>query len=165
MELMTPHSGTIFWTAVTFAILTFLLFKMAWKPILNMLEEREHRIKESLEMAEKVKEEARKTLEERKSIIDNAKNEARNIIAEGRDVAEEMQQEMLLKAKADADKMVERAKKEIEDSRDKIIQEIRDIAVDLSMTATEKLIGKSLDREDHEKLIQESLLKMENIDS
>jgi len=163
MELMTPSGGTIFWTVVTFVFLLIILRKLAWKPILQTLEEREKRIKESLEEAAKAKEEAQKTLAEQSRIIEEAKKEAQEIIAKSRKSAELSKEEIVQKAKSEADQLLEKAKREIELSRDKAIEEIRDLAVDLSMTATQKLIGKSLDQKDHQALVNESLKKMGNL--
>jgi F-type H+-transporting ATPase subunit b len=160
MELMTPHGGTLFWTAVTFVILLLILRKAAWKPILSSLDEREKRINESLETAEKAKSEAEKTLAKQNEIIDNAKKEAQEIIAKSRKSADLVKEDILAKSKLEADNMIEKARFEIEQSRDKAIEEIRDLAVELSMSATEKLIGRALDEKDHQAMIQNTIKNM-----
>jgi len=157
MELMTPSGGTIFWTAVTFILLVLILGKFAWRPILQTLDEREKRIKESLEQAETARLTAKKTLEEQTQIIENARKEAQEILAKTRKAADVTKEEILKKANVEAGHLVDKAKKEIELSRDKAMEDIRDLAVDLSMSATRQLIGRSLDKKDHESLIQQSL--------
>jgi F-type H+-transporting ATPase subunit b len=160
MDLMTPEGGTLFWTAVTFVALLVILTKVAWKPILGMLDERERTIKESLDKAEKARIEAEKTLASQTEILDAARKEAQDIVAQARKSAQEAREEIVVKARSEADQLLQRAKREIELSRDKAIEEIRDLSVDLAMTVTQKLIGKTLNKEDHQKIIQESLSKL-----
>ena len=57
MDIVTPAVGQIFWGAIVFLILLFLLAKFAWKPILSAVNERENTIKESLDLADKTKQE------------------------------------------------------------------------------------------------------------
>lgn len=163
MELMTPEGGTLFWTALTFIVLLIILRKVAWHPILHMLEEREHRIQESLDKADEARIEAEKTLAEQAQIIEAAKKEALEIIAKSQNSAETVKDGILKQARAEAEKMIQKAKREIELSRDKAMEDIQELAVDLSMTATEKLIGRSLEKKDHKKIISESLTKLEDM--
>lgn len=163
MELMTPHVGTIFWTALTFIVLLLLLRKYGWSPILSMLDERELRIKESLQAADLARKEAQKGNEERQKVMEAARREAQDILLAVRQTAEKSREEIMKKAQDDAGALLDRAKREIETSRDDALKEIRKLAVELSMAATEKLIGKSLSAEEHQKLISDSLQKMERL--
>ncbi len=163
MDLMTPESGTIVWTTITFVALVFALYKIAWKPILSMLEEREQKIRESLQAADKARAEAEQSSEERLRIVREAKNEAQKLLAEARRSAEKMSDDMMRKAQGEAELLLARAKSEIEASRDNVLQQMRDLAVELSMAATEKLIRKDLSREEHQRIIQESMEKMEKL--
>jgi F-type H+-transporting ATPase subunit b len=157
MELMNPSTGTIFWTFVTFGLLFFILTKYAWKPILQTLAEREKRIKESLEAADQAQLAAQKTLAAQSGILEAARKEAQDVLAKARKAADLTKDDILLKANSEAEQMVSKAKHEIELSRDKAMEDIRDLAVDLSMAAATKLIGKSLDKKDHESLVNDSL--------
>jgi F-type H+-transporting ATPase subunit b len=160
MELMTPNTGAIFWTILTFLALLFILRKLAWKPILSMLDEREGQIQASLDQAEKAGKEAKKTLSEQAAILEAARRESQDILAKARQLAEVSKTEMMQKAEAEAGQLIQRATREIQLSRDKAMAELRDLAVELSMAATGQLIGKSLDKKDHKKLIDESLQKI-----
>ena len=163
MELMTPEGGTIVWTAVTFVILTFILYKVGWKPILNILEEREQRIKQSLEAADRAQESAEKTADERQKLIDEARTEARDIVTSARKAAETVRDDVIKTAHAEAEKLLERAKHEIEMSRDNVMHDMRELAIELSMAATEKLISKNLSKEDHNAMIQDAMKRMEQL--
>lgn len=163
MDLMTPEGGTIVWTTVIFILLVIVLFKVAWKPILSMLEERETKIRESLQAAEKAREEAEKSAEKRIEVIQEAKRDAQQIISDARHSAEKLGQDMIRKSQEDAEALLARAKNEIQASRDSVLLEMRELAVQLSMAATEKLIRKSLSQEDHQAAIRESLSKMKDL--
>ncbi len=163
MELMTPHGGTLFWTFVTFVILLLILSKVAWKPILQGLAERETKIKEALEAAETAKREVQDASGKQEEILDQARKEAQDILAKSRKSAELVKDEIIEKANSEAQGMLETAKREIELSRDKALEDIQALAVELSMAATQKLIGKSLDKSEHETIIQSSLKKMEDM--
>jgi F-type H+-transporting ATPase subunit b len=160
MELMTPQGGTIFWTTLTFLLLLFALTKVGWKPILRMLDEREKKIQESLELAEEAKIVSQKTLAEQNQILETARKEAQEILARNRKAAEATKDEIIKKASAEAEQLIAKARREIDLSREKALEEIRDLAVELSMNATTKLVGKSLDAKDHQSLIDESMEKL-----
>jgi len=163
MELMTPQGGTIFWTTVTFVALLLIMWKSAWKPIIQALNERETKIKESLNAADKAKQDVQLALENQQNVIAAAKKDAQEIIDKSQKSAEMVKEEIIEKAKTEAENMLTNAKKEIELSRDQAIEEIQGMAVELSMAATKKLIGKALDKSKHEALIQDSLKKMEDM--
>jgi len=163
MELMTPQGGTIFWTTVTFVALLLIMWKSAWKPIIQALNERETKIKESLNAADKAKQDVEQALADQQDLIAVSKKEAQEIIDKSRKSAEMVKEEIIEKAKTEAENMLTNAKREIELSRDQAIEEIQGMAVELSMAATKKLIGKALDKSKHEALIQDSLKKMEDM--
>lgn len=163
MDLMTPESGTIVWTIITFVLLSIILYKIGWKPILAMLEEREQRIKESLQTAERAREEAEKKADERQQIIEEARKEANDIINAARKSADSVREDIIQTAKAESEKMLDRAKNEIEMSRDKVMHDMRELAIELSMQATEKLISKNLSKEDHDAMVRAAMARMEQL--
>lgn len=160
MELLTPHVGTIFWTAVTFFVILFILYRYGWNPILQLLDERERKIRESLETAEQLKVQAERSAEERRRIIEAAQKEAMGIIESAHTAAEKLRQEIVAKAQQDAAAQLEHVKQEIQAMREQALRDIRQTAVELSLALTEKVIGTSLDRRAHESLIDETLAEI-----
>ncbi len=163
MDLMTPEGGTIVWTIITFVLLSLILYKVGWKPILSILDERELRISESLKSADRAREEAEKKADERENIIEEARKEAHDIINAARQSADSVREDIIKQAKVEADKLIERAKNEIEMSRDKVMHDMRALAIELSMEATEKLISKNLSKEDHDAMIRAAMDRMEQL--
>ena len=140
------------WTWCLFAIVFLILKKFAWKPLREQLEARENRIRETVEKADQVKNEAAALLEKHSEMMDRAKADAQEIISEGREAGERVRQDVADAGKMEAEEFVNRAKKEIDLETKKALDEIRREAVDLSLLAAGKILEKSMDDEDHLKL-------------
>ncbi len=158
--LLDPHWGTLFWTALTFVLLLVILKKLAWTPILQTLAERERRIREALEKAEATQKETEAAMAQHQANLEAAKREAQELLAKSRKTADAAKEEILQKAQAEANSLLERAKREISLEREKAVEEIKKQTAELSVQIASKLIGKSLSKEDHKQLIEESLKKM-----
>ncbi|MFQ5863715.1 MAG: F0F1 ATP synthase subunit B [bacterium] len=160
MNLLSPDPGTIFWTALTFILLLFVLKKMAWGPILQTLDEREKRIREALEKADVAQEELQQVKAQQQEILEAAKKEAQELLNKSRKTAESTKEEIIEKAQSEASNLLERTKREIALEREKAVEEIKKQTVELSVLMASKLIGKALSTDDHKKLIDESLQEM-----
>ena len=161
--LLEPALGTIFWTVVTFLSLLFILKKIAWGPILQVLSEREKKIREALEKADATQKETEAALAKHQEVMESAKKEAQDLIAKSRKTAEASKEEILQKAQTEATNLLERAKKEITQEREKAVQEIRSQTAEISVSIASKLIGRSLSKDDHKDLIEDSLSKMADL--
>jgi len=90
--------GVIGWAWVTFGVLLFLLYKLAWKPILSTIDKREKTIQDSLDNAEKAHKDAQSLLEKHEQMIKKAEEEAQKLIKENREAAEKSRQEIVQQA-------------------------------------------------------------------
>jgi F-type H+-transporting ATPase subunit b len=160
MDLLQPNPGLQVWTALTFILLYIVLGKYVWKPLSAALNERERKIRESLDAADEAKKHADESLAKQEEILNQARQEAQGLIAQGKKTAEAVREELITKARSDADTLVDRAKKEIVQEREKALDDLRKLAVDLSITATQKVIGKALSDKDHEDLVGQSLQEL-----
>jgi len=157
--------GLFIWTILTFLTLLFLLAKFAWKPLLAALEERENKIKNSLEDAEKAKAELERINVKSEEIIAKARSEAQSIHVEAKAATERIKADLKAKAEEDSKKIREEAEKQIRVEKDKAINEIRQEVVDLSLAVAEKVIKKNLSKEDNQGLIEDSLKNLEGYDA
>ena len=155
--LVQPDPGLFLWTILTFLVLLGLLAKFAWKPLLAVLDQRQEMIRQSLDDAEKAKQELEELQQKSKEILSEARAEAQSIVSKSRTEAERLKAEIREKAKAQADSILRNAEKQIQLETEKAISQIRGDVADLSHLIASKLIGKSLSREDDEALIEESL--------
>ena len=153
MDLLSPDSGTIFWTVLTFILLLLILKKFAWKPILKMLEDRENKIKVALYQAEQDQKEAAKFLEEQRALLDKAKKDSIQLINDSRKSAEVSRKELIDHARHEAERILERAKQEIELSKDAAIQDIKQYVSDIAILAAQKVVGETLSSDQHLKLV------------
>jgi len=142
---------------INFAILLGLLYLVAYKPIMRMLDERSRRIKESMEQTELIKQQAERAEEEVKKQLEAASKEGMEIITRAMHTGEEVRQKAQQEAKQDAETLITRARVEIQRERDGAIDELRREFADLTIMAAEKVIEKSLDKQTHRQLIDKVL--------
>ena len=152
--------GLIIWTLISFFILLILLRKVAYPQILKAMKNREETIKQQLEEAQKIKKEAEAFLEDYKRQLAEARSEAQKVINEGKELGENMRKEIIQKAQEESNHIVKRAQEEIELQKQKAILELQERIADLSIMAASKVINKSLNPEDHRRLVEEYLSKV-----
>ena len=153
--------GVNIWTlaaqVVNFLILLLLLYFFAYKPVLNMLDERSRKIKDGMEEVQKVKEQAAQTEEEFKKKIEAASKQGQEVIARAMRTGEEARQRAQVEAKQEAQVLVDKARVEIQRERNETISELRQEFADLTIVAAEKVIEKSLDKQAHRQIIDKVL--------
>lgn len=142
---------------INFIVLFFLLRLFLFKPVLKMLDERAKRAKEGMELAEATKKEYEQAKVEVQKQIDKGRQEAQAIIAQTMQTGERLKEESRQEAIKQAQLIVDRTRAELEVERDKIVENLRKEFVDISISAAEKVIKETLDKEKHRKLIEETL--------
>lgn len=147
MELLTPGSGLIFWQVVVFLALFFLLSKLAWKPIISSLNEREASIQSALDSAEKAKTEMASLKADNEKLFKEAREERDKILREARDAANRMHDEAQVAAKKNADKIIEDAKAVINTEKQAALRDVRSLVAKFSLEVAEKVIRKNLTSE------------------
>ena len=142
---------------ISFVILFGLLSLFLYKPVMKMLDERSKRIKESMERAEATKEEYARAEEEVKKLISKAREDGQVLVNQATQIGEKLKEEAKEGARKEAQAIVQRTRAELGEERDKIIDNLRREFVDVSISAAEKVIKESLDKERHRRLIEETL--------
>jgi len=142
---------------VNFIILFGLLYLVAYKPIMRMLDERSRKIKESMEQTEHIKEQAARAEVETKQRIEAATKEGQEVIAKAIRTGEELRQKSQQEARQEGVALITRARTEIQRERDEAINGLRKEFADLTIMAAEKVIERSLDKEVHRELIDKVL--------
>lgn len=157
MEALGINLAGLITQIVSFAILLFLLYKLLYKPILGMLEQRSSRIRESLETAERVRQEATESQQAMQQQIESARTEGQQLIAQARDVADRFREEEIAKARQEIEAERNRAQANIQRERDAAIEELRREFSGLAISAAERVISRSLDESAHRDLINQVL--------
>lgn len=160
-ELLTVDGGTAVWTIVIFLILLVVLRAAAWKPIQKVLVEREKFIADSLAQAKHEREEAKGLLVKYQAQLDQARQDASGIVDEGRRDAEVVRGRIEREAREEAERMLARAKRDIEIARDTAVSDLYKVAASLATDVAGRIIRKEMSAGDHEALVRESIKELE----
>jgi F-type H+-transporting ATPase subunit b len=155
--LVTPGLGLMLWTLIAFGITYYVLSKLAFPRIAEALDKRRRAIDESIEGAARTKREADELLAEYRARLKEAREQADDIVARSRRAAESMQDESKADAKRYREELMESTRRDIETETRRSLDQIRKEVANLTIVATEKVTRKSLDDEDHRRLIEEAL--------
>jgi F-type H+-transporting ATPase subunit b len=142
---------------LNFTILLVVLRLVAWGPLTKMLDERRDRIADSLSAADQAKAQVAESERQVQMQVDASRREAQQLIAQAQEIAGRIQTDARSQAQADAEATLARARNEIQLERDTAIADLRKEFADLTISAAEKVINRSLDRGQHRRLIEEAL--------
>ena len=142
---------------VNFLILFGLLYLVAYKPVLKMLDDRSNKVKSSLEQAEVIRAQAEKAQEDFKVQIAEASKQGQLVIERASKTGDEIREKAKVEAQTEAEALIVRAKAEIRRERDEVIDELRKEFADLTILAASKVIGKSIDKTTHREMINQVL--------
>ncbi len=142
---------------INFTILLVVLYLLAYKPVLRLLDERRKRIQEGIEASEEAKRRLAEAEKEVQSELEKARQEGHALIGQAQQISGRIQEEARTQARQEAEQLLTRARSEIQLERDSAIAELRKEFADLTITAAERVIRQSLDRQAHRRLIEETL--------
>src|SRR3954449_12682275 len=155
--LVTPEVGLMIWTLIAFGVAMFLLRKLANPRIQTALEKRARAVAESIDAAERTRTEADRILQEYRERLREAREQSDEIVSRARKAADRTQDEARIHAKETREEMLSDARRDIEQETRRAIGQIRREVADLTVIATEKVARKTLDDDDHRRLIDEAL--------
>lgn len=158
MELVNPGIGLIFWMALSFGLLLFILGKFVWPPIMKALHEREKNIELALHEADKAREEMKQLMFTNEQMMLEAKEERDKLIGEARQIRESLIEDARAKAAEEASRMIENARERIHFEKLAAITELKNQIANLSIEIAEKVLKKELsDPAKQEEMVRESL--------
>ena len=149
--------GLMIWTLIAFGITFFVLRKYAFGPIQKTIDDRRDRIRNAVEEADNARNEARELLEQHRALIGQAKQESADILAETRKVADAQIARAKQEAETDRLRRLEETRKQIDAETVRAIGQIRSEVADLTIEATERVVGKVLDTKDQRRLVEEAV--------
>ncbi|MFY0602348.1 MAG: F0F1 ATP synthase subunit B [Flavobacteriaceae bacterium] len=159
MDLITPGLGLVFWTAITFLCLLFILRKFAWKPILGAVSDREEGIKKALASAEDAKKEMQNLQSNNEQLLKEARAERDSLMKEAREIKDKMIADAKEEAKEVTSKLIENAQASIEQEKQAALAELKKQVADLSIGIAEAVIKKELDSRDDQLKLVEGILE------
>ena len=159
---MVNVNATLIAQILNFLVLVFVLAKFAYKPLLNMMEERKNKIASDLEAADKAKADAEAVKVEYAAKLADARQEAQAIIDNARKTAQAAHDQIMAATKAEQEQVIAAAKENIVMEQKKAMDEVRAQVISLSMIAAGKIVEKKLGSEEDKKMageIVDSILK------
>ncbi len=152
--ILSFDTGFAIWVLISMLLFLWAMGKFAVPYIVEALDDREKRIKDSLESAEKAIERAEKISQENEKALREAEVRAQKIRKEAIEEAEKLRTQRLDKAKEEASKIIDDAKKAIEQEKQRAIIELRDEVADLAVKSASIIIESELDSEKNKKIVE-----------
>ena len=163
MEALGINLGYIVSQIVNFTLLAVLLYFVAYKPILRMLDERSARIQKGIQDAEEASRRAAEMEQEYEQRVAEARRHGQEIIAQATQMSEKARQDILEQAREEARAQIDRAREEISRERDQAMADLRQQVADLSLMISEKVLAETLDEDRQRRLIERFLEQTEEI--
>ena len=159
MQLLTPGIGLIIWQTIVFVLLFILLAKLAWKPIMSSLNDRERSIQDALDTAEKARHEMSQLRSDNEKLLQEAREERDRILREAREVSVKMKEEAQADARRMSDKIIEDARAAINIEKAAALKDVKVQVAMFSLEIAEKLIKKNLSNDKSQKELVDAYLK------
>ncbi len=153
------NAGDIIATVTFFILLLLLLKKFAWGPLMGVMDQRAELIANEIETAEKNRLESEKLLAEQKAALQEAGANAQSIVENARKQSEAQATEIIESAREEVNRMKSSAELEIATAKEKAIAAVREEFVSLSVLAASKVLEKEISEEDNRALIEETIVK------
>ena len=157
---MIPKRDLSLWSLVTFVLMMLVLGKFVWPPLRDGLNERERSIRQDIADAESNRLKSEALIAEREAKLATVHEEIRGLLTEARRESERLKQDILTTAQKEAEATKQRAIAEIERSRDLALAELFDFVANNVIGATERVIGRSLNDGDQDRLVKQALADM-----
>lgn len=159
MELLTPGTGLIIWQLIVFLLLFFLLAKLAWKPIISALKDREKSIQEALDTAERARLEMSKLKADNENLLKQAREEREKILRDARDASNRLKDEAQTEAKKAGDRIIQEARAAINAEKLNALKEVKELVSNLSLEVAGKILQKNLADDQAQKALTQEYIK------
>jgi F-type H+-transporting ATPase subunit b len=159
--LITPNVGLMIWVLVVFLIVAAILGRYVFPIIGKALDERAAGINSDIDSAQKLRDEADQVLAEYRERLTEARQQAEDIIDRAHKAGDAHHKQVVEETRAERDRQLEQIRKEIEGETARAVDQIRSEVAKLTVQATEKVTRKSLDDDDHRRLIDEALAELD----
>jgi F-type H+-transporting ATPase subunit b len=147
--------GLTLWTIVLFVLFAVVMTKLGWRPLLQAVEGREKRVRESVEGAHRANTEAQSLLGQHREMLREATREREEILKRAQAEAEKLKAELSARARAESEQLLKRARDQIERDKDQAIHELRAQVAEIAIAAAGKIVESSLTPQVQRKLVDD----------
>lgn len=159
---MVELNGTLLAQIVNFLILVAILAKFAYKPLMQGLEERQQKIADSIDSAERDRREAEQLKLEYKKQLVEVRAQAQAIVEKAEKVAEENKEEILKAARAESARILKSVQEEVARERELALAQLKGEVVALSMAAATKIMKEKMDSEANAAIVSDFIDKLDD---
>ncbi|MDP9727761.1 F0F1 ATP synthase subunit B [Alicyclobacillus tolerans] len=152
--------GTFIVSIISFLIVFWIISKVGFKPLANVMEQRRVYVTSQLEDAEKNRHEAERLLEEQRKLLEQTRQEAKNILDAARQRADEQARQMLKEAQEEAARILAEGRELIERERAEAMNQAMQRMTELSVQLTSKLLHSYANEQVHAEMIKEAEQKL-----
>jgi len=152
-----PSTGLFWWAVVTFLLVFIVLRWKAWGPLMEALEHREQQISESLNKAEQIIKDQEQSAQDNEAILAKAREEAQGIIAQAKEAGDKLKSKLEQDGQEKYESMLNNAKNQIDAEKNKALSDIKNMVVDIAISASEKIVKRNLNDDDNKKMIEETV--------
>ena len=150
--------GLFFWQTVLFIVLVYLLYKVAWKPILSAVNDREEGIRNALAAAEEAKKEMQNVTADSEKLLKEARAERETMLKEAREIKDQIVSDAKEQAQIEGDKLIKQAQATIESEKKAAVSDIKNQVPELSVDIAEKIIREQLSNKDKQLKLVDNML-------
>jgi F-type H+-transporting ATPase subunit b len=155
LETLGLNVSGFIWHTINFLVLVFLLSRFLYRPVIQMLDERARRVRESMERAEEVRREAEQAEAERTRLMAEARREAEAMRAQAERQLEAYRSQRRQEIDEEMQRMRERAEADLRSREQQIMAEIRSQVAELAIAGAERVIRQRMDPELQRRLVEE----------
>jgi F-type H+-transporting ATPase subunit b len=163
MELITPDFGIFFWQTIILLFVLFILGKFAWKPILQILKQREESIEEALKGAQEAKQLLTQMKAEQDQLLENSSREREKMINEAIASKNHILETAQLETMHLSDKILKEAREVIQAEKEMAFEKLKDEIALISIRVAEKLLARELDDDNKQEELVKRLLKEKHL--
>jgi F-type H+-transporting ATPase subunit b len=145
---------------VNFVVVLLVLWKFAYKPIVDLLDKRAKKVEESVKQAEHIEKRVQEIEDEQHEVIAKAKSEASQILEKGREDAEKQKTAFIAKTKDEVAQVVQKGKEQLKNEKEQMIREAKEDIVKIAVAASEKILKETVDKDKSNALAKEVVDKM-----
>lgn len=157
-----PNPLTMFVQLCATALLVFLMYKLAYKPIRNILDKRSEYEQSRLSDADKLKKEYEDLHQQAEQEINDAKSKAKEIISNAQDEGNRVKNNLINEGKSKSQQIIDEAQNTIALQKNKMLDEMHGEMVDVALSAAEKILQSKLDSKNDKESIDEFIKEVTN---
>ncbi len=155
--LLSPDIGGAVWQVVLFLFLLIILGKFVWPKIIDGLQMREEKIRQDINSAEQANAKAQETLAEYEQKLSQTHMEAKKMLDQARDDAGQLRDKLMTEAEGDVSDLRKRATDEIKMAQQQAIGDLYAHAAELATVVAGKILTRQIDDNDTQRLVDESI--------